>query len=518
MILLLFVASAALVPAAQEPTVYARAKTLIREGQFDQGIALLRPLLESDPLNLRALNLLGIALTGKGDLAAGNREFVRALKIDPQFHPALKNLAVNEFTLKDFTASERHFTHALKLVPADPAIHAYLGRIAFERQDFVLASNHLAKAGRLLAQDPTLAAELIQSYLETGKGEDALASLGKAELRHAPVGLQFRLAVALAQHHYFEEAVPLFRVVQAKDPDSYDAGFNLAVCYVQTGRFRDAVDLLRGLKNRGHRTAELNNLLAQAFEGNQQTQEAIDVLREATLIAPENEDNYLDLAALCIDHEAYNLGLEVLEVGLHYRPQSDRLILQRAILYAMRGQLDRAEESFQLASRLAPEKSLAYAGLGITYMQTGDLQEAIRTLRERAKEKPDDHLLQYLLGKALMRPGATQGTPDFTEARTALERSVELNGRFAPSRAELGKLYLTENHVDQAVQMLEEALSMDPTDGPTCVQLGIAYVRQGKREKAAAMASTLARLNEEEWARELHRRLRLLKRDSSPNN
>lgn len=504
--------------AAQDPAPYARARALIREGRFDQGIALLRPLLESEPRNLKALNLLGIALTGKGELAAANREFARALGIEPRFHPALKNLAVNELSLGDSSAAERHFTRAAQLAPADPVVHAHLGRIAFGRQDFALAAKHLALAGPLLAEDPTLAGELVQSYLETDKGAEALDALRHAALERAPPELRSAIAVTLARHDYFEQATPLFQSVHAQQPDSYDAGFNLAVCLVERRRFKEAIDLLRGMQERGHRTAELLNLLAGAFSGNQQTQEAIDVLREATRIAPEDENNYLDLAALCLEHEAYDLGLEVLDAGLRQRPQSDRLVFQRGIFHAVRGELGRAEESFQRAASLAPEKSLAHAGLGVVHMQSGDPQAAVQGLRQRAQERPDDHLLQYLLAKALLQSGAARGEPELEEARTALERSRRLNGRFAPSRLELGKLALKERRVNEAVAILEEALALDPRDAATCAQLGVAYLRQGKQDKAAALAATLARLSDEDWAREAHRRLRLVKPGAGPKD
>ena len=101
---------------AQETPAYTRAEALVRQGQYDQGIALLRPLLESEPRNLKALNLLGIALTQKGELTAANREYAKALKVDPRFQAALKNLAINEFTLNEYAAAEKHFREAGKAV------------------------------------------------------------------------------------------------------------------------------------------------------------------------------------------------------------------------------------------------------------------------------------------------------------------------------------------------------------------------------------------------------------------
>ncbi len=200
-------------------------------------------------------------------------------------------------------------------------------------------------------------------------------------------------------------------------------------------------------------------------------------------------------------------------------PQSDRLIFQRAILRAMKNQFDLADQDFQLAAQLAPDNNLTYAGLGISYMQTGNLPEAVRTLRERVREKPADATLQYLLGEALIRAGAAPDAPEFAEAKAALERSVNLNPSFVPPRVDLAKLYLREDRVEDAVALLEKARALDPSEKSIYSQLAAAYRRQKKTEQAAAALATLTRLNEEQRERDSHQRIRLVRQDQrTPQN
>ena len=499
---------------AQQPDALSRAELLIRQGQQDEGIAVLRPLLASEPHNLKALNLLGIALTAKSDLAGADREFSRALQLNPKFYPALENLALNEYTLKEYASSEKHLLAAAKFVPNDPALNALLGKITFKRGDYSRAANFLGKAESLFAQEPALAVALVQSELEMGKDASAIERLPHISTASTPLRARFQLGLALASHNHFAQAIPFFESVQKQYADSYDAAFNLAICYIETKQFAIALELLSNIKSRGHRTAELDNLLAQSYHGTGQLQPEIDALRGATQLAPEDEDNYIDLAALCIDHDAFDLALEVLNVGLHYRPESDRLIFQRGIAHAMKNEFELAEHDFQLASRLAPEKNLSYAGLGVSYMQTGNIPEAIRTLRQRTKEKPDDATLQYLLGKGLIRSGASPGDADFAEARRALEASVRLSPNFVPSRVELAKVDLSENRVAEAVPLLEKARLLDPNDNAACSQLALAYRRQGKLDKAKEVFAELARLNEKQRVKDTTGRIRLAKQDS----
>jgi Flp pilus assembly protein TadD len=136
-------------------------------------------------------------------------------------------------------------------------------------------------------------------------------------------------------------------------------------------------------------------------------------------------------------------------------------------------------------------------------------------LRQRVKAKPEDPLLQYLLGETLIRSGANPGDAVFTEAKNAFEHSIKLNPKFAPSQVQLGKLKLREGRVDEAIALLEEARSLDPTDKAAYSQLAIAYRREGKSAMATGMLTELAKLNDEERAANSHSRQRIVRADTA---
>src|SRR5262249_35016157 len=99
---------------------------------FESAIGYLNQELKQSPRNLKALNLLGIALTGKAQIHETNIQFKKALRINPLFYPALKNLAINEFTLNRRPEAKAHLEVVLKHEPEDKVTHLYLGEIAFE--------------------------------------------------------------------------------------------------------------------------------------------------------------------------------------------------------------------------------------------------------------------------------------------------------------------------------------------------------------------------------------------------
>ena len=95
--------------------------------------------------------------------------------------------------------------------------------------------------------------------------------------------------------------------------------------------------------------------MSRAYAKAGRIKEAYDALREASRLEPAVAEHYIDLAMLCLEHENYDLGLEIVDVGLKHRPDSSMLYLQRGVVLAMKGAIEQAEKEFDRASRAAPD-------------------------------------------------------------------------------------------------------------------------------------------------------------------
>ncbi len=477
---------------------YSRAVSLVRNHEWDAGLAVLKPMLEAEPRNLQFLNLAGLALTGKGEIEEANRRFKRALAIDPRFLPALKNLAVNEFNSGDLAEAERHIALALRQASEDPVANLYAGQLAYKEGNYARAAATLPKAQPFLARDAGLTAQLAISYLALGESQNATGLLVSAPPAQLSGELQFLLGVKLAGAGLSEAAIPYLTAASAHEGDSYNAAFDLAVCFLNLKHYAEAAAAIDGIISQGHETSELDNLLADAYENNHETQKAIDALRRAIALAPEDETNYLDFASICIDHQDYPAAMQVLDLGLKVRPSSDRLYFERGILYGVQDNFRLAEEDFKKAAALSPEKNANYKGLGILYLESGNAGAAVDTLKRRLQKKPDDADLLYLLGEALLRAGAQPGTVSYREAQAAFEKSVRLDPKACLPRVSLGKMYLEEGRAEDAVAQLEQARAADPKEKSTYWQLATAYRKLGEQDKQRSALAALKSINDQE--------------------
>ena len=482
--------------ASAQTASYQQAKTAISANHWGEALSITERLLKANSRDAVALNLKGLALAGRGDLPLAGGAFELALHAAPTLTEARKNLAVTQMALKQLAEAEKNFAMVLKATPNDPAVRMYLGELAFRRKDYRAASVFLGQLKAFWSQDSRLPVMMAECEIELGHQSEGLRLLQSV----APGGLnpiwQFHAGSLLAGHQDFAAATLFFEAARAGYPQPYDVLFNLGLCYIETRRFRQAIAVLSELRDSGSKNAELDNLLAEAYESDKQTGKAIELLREATQLAPQDPKNYVDLGMLCAEHSAYDIGLQVIEVGLHYLPNSDALLVQRAVIYAMSGRYEESEKDFLAASHNSGARDGAYAGLGLTYLQQGDAAQAVKVLRERARRNSDNAAVQYLLGEALIRTGISANDAEYGEALEALEKSTRLNPSFVFSRVDLAKLYLMRNRNAEAIDQLRQAIALDPTKVQAYAQLGAALRKEGKMEEAVPMFAKVRELNE----------------------
>jgi tetratricopeptide (TPR) repeat protein len=488
----------------------------INHHDLSAAIQSLNEALRQDPQNLKALNLLGIALTESGHIDQANAQFKSALAIDTGFVPARKNLAINEFDQRRFSESAADLNLVLKTTPADPIAHIYLAEIDYQRKNFGLALPHYEKAGVRIASNPAWTLHYSQCLAVNGKPDQA------ADILHTlppdDADDRFRGGLILGQAGAYSEAAALFASVRKNYGNPYLAGYNELLMLVRAENYADAIQFFNQLVSEGQGRSELYNLVSEAYRKSGDIKQAYDSLRTATKLEPTEEENYVDLAALCLDDESYDIGLEVLDVGIHYVPNSYRLYVQRGFMLVMRGRMEDAEKQFETARLLAPEKSLPYIALGEVWMQMGQAQKAVDLLRSKSAAPGTDFLTPYVFAEALIRAGAEIGSPAEAEAIRALERSIQLNAKYSHAHAELGKLLLKEGEIDRAIPELQVATELDPNDSGPFFQLGQAYRRKGEKAKADEMLAKVAQLHTPEHEMDMNKELRrLVRQETAPS-
>jgi len=309
---------------------------------------------------------------------------------------------------------------------------------------------------------------------------------------------KLQTGIALTQQGKFSEAIPYFLAARGRVTDEYAADFNLALCYVGTNQFIQAIQILDALSGAGHVTAEVDDLLAQAYVGSGQPKKAYAALLQAVQLDPRNEKLYLFVTDACLDHQATDLGVEILDVGLRQLPRSARMHYERGVFHTLENQPDQAKADFDAATKLAPGSDISYMAAGQAALLEGNIAEAIHVTREGIQKGHENYILLAIFGSAVARSGAMPDQPEFAEALDALEKSISERPNYEPSQVALAELYLSAGRLADAVAHLQIARQLAPTDTAVYSHLAIAYRRQGRADEEQQMLAILSKLNREQ--------------------
>jgi predicted Zn-dependent protease len=344
----------------------------------------------------------------------------------------------------------------------------------------------LPSAAHALIGHPKLLGEIPAIEIESGQ---------RSGDQDSTLELELQKGTSLTRTGQFAEAIPHLLAARGRVANEYAANFNLAICYVATNQPKLAIPILSELRTDGHDNADVSNLLAQAYVGDAENQKAIEALERAASFTPANEKLYMFVADACMGKQAYALGMQVVDLGLKNLPHSGRLHFERAMFLSLLDQFDSAKPDFELARKLQPDSDIAFVAAADEAMFEGNIPEVIQSARAGISQGRADFMLLALLGEALLRSGIRPGQPEFEEARQALENSVAERANYPSSHLSLGKLYLMDNRLNEAIRHLETARQLDPGNPSVYSNLAAAYRKQGDLPKAQQALAALKEIN-----------------------
>jgi len=160
---------------------------------------------------------------------------------------------------------------------------------------------------------------------------------------------------------------------------------------------------------------------------------------------------------------------------------------------AMRaGRMDEAERGFKSVVQFHPELGGPHANLGVIYRQANKLPEAAAELEQAVKASPRQPVYFNQLGITYRLQG------QFTKARDAYERAINLDANYAAATLNLGilnDLYLWDGK--RALELYDRYLALTP-GGDATVTKWVADLKNRKAAPAAAATAASAPRKEKE--------------------
>lgn len=458
----------------------AQIESLIRSHQYDQALHETRSGLSAAPGDFHLWTLQAIIFSIQGNNPEALTAFDKALSLSPNYGPALKG----EVQLLYQTGDRR----AIPLI------------------------------GRILKADPgDLTAHEMLATLEK-KGGDCHAAieqflLSKEAIESHPGSLE-AYGYCLVEAKQFLEAIPVFDKLVTLLPDRTYPKYDLAVILVTTKQSEDALKILDPLLTSDQQDTDILSLASQAYEAIGNTPKAVSLIRQAIVLSPSTADYYVAFAALCFDHDSFQVGIDMLNAGLQRIPNEPSLYISRGLLYAQLAQFDSAETDFNKVEQLDSTQSLgSYAG-DLAEMQRNNPDQAMLRVKSQLKAQPSNPFLNLLLAQLLMNQTPETGSAVFKEAMRSDLLALKVKPDLVDARDLLASMYMHSGRYDLAIEQCRIALKYAPSDEAATYHLLIALRHAGHKDELQPLVKRLSDLHQQSLRQESDRkRFRLVEEE-----
>lgn len=395
-----------------------------------------------------------LPLIERGELGSAEQRLVKGVDQYPHSAILFNALGIVYHKQGKIDRAAASFRKALELLPSFTAAQLQLASIDQQQGNWAAA------------------AELFRSAGDHTTSFDALITAG----------------LGLADCEDYAGAVHLLARAHALRPDVESVTYNLALAQYKSGSPSSALESLQTIVPAEPQPDVLHlrgKILEDLGKG-----EAAGDLTAACRMAPANEVFCADAALADIRQERFSDAIAVLEPSLEKSPGSLSLLPLMGMAQFRLGRYRDAIASYTAAIEKDASAEASREGLGFLYYLTGDLEKARAVIEEGLKDPTADFYLAHLEAMVLYRL-----SPQLrSKARDAVDRSIQANGKFAPSYFLRGKIRMDEHDSSGALDDFKYAVELDPKYPLPYYKMTQIYTRLGRAAEAQAARRRFAEL------------------------
>jgi tetratricopeptide (TPR) repeat protein len=437
----------------------------------------------ADAKSINAQLALGVYYQSRNRLPEAEQQFRHAITVDPK-NPAPRSAFVRVLMQEGKKAEVEPFLQQTKKDLADNSEgYRMLG-------DFYLATGDLDKATTEYtslyddhSKDPVVKRNYIQLLILKNRLDEA-SKLNNEVLKAAPRdadALVYKGQIQLHQNDAAGAVDSLQKALQS-DPDSGVAHYWLGLAFDQQhneGRaeaeWREAVRIRPDLTEAQSALASLEKLRGDIDALLQTAQQIINA-------QPSAADGYLLKGEAEISRQRYNDAQQDAQQALQRAPQSPAPYIQFGNIHLAQKQYADAERFYQQALDKDPSSSIGLSGLMNTYFAEKQTDKAIAAANAQIAKVPNNSDFYDLLGTALFN-----ARKDLHGADAALHKAIELNKNNIDALEKLGKVQVQEGSIDQAIALYQQSIKDNPRDVRFYILTGEFYEAKQNWDQAKNM-------------------------------
>jgi Tfp pilus assembly protein PilF len=475
----------------------------LENGNTANAKTLVQRALAASPDNVKAHTLAGILADRENNLQIAERHFASAVKLSPQTPETHNNYGAILLKQNRLANAKREFTTSLQLNPNQQSALVNLGQIHFNEgtPEALRSAKDLFHKAQKLAPDAEVSMALVITALRLNENTEAaeyyrqyfaLAGGSTNTDSSQKVKQRLQLGALLRENNLLDEARQEFEAVAALEPSNVEALIQLARVHLARKDIQAAGRTLEGAVARGIDDARIFAALAEVYQAFNRFENAIPAMRLAIKKEPGNELYRARYGLLLVDAKAPAAAVIRLDEAVKEFPNSARLWLALGIAYTDDNKTIEARSAFEKALAIDPKLVPALAYLAMSFSEEAKYEEAAKIYERALSLDEKNAVLHYLLADTLLK----STNPDLIRIEKALKRSVTLDAGLASAHLALGRLYVRQNRLVEALGSLESAVKLKPELIEALYQLGRVYARLKRNDESQRTLAKFKQLND----------------------
>jgi tetratricopeptide (TPR) repeat protein len=335
---------------------------------------------------------------------------------------------------------------------------------------------------------------LARTLLAENKSDEALEQfLRLTEIEPDNPENHLRAAQIYREQNKLEEAEQHLLHARERAPGNLEVIYNEALLYEAQGRFSDAIRVLadtvaalklqRGQENLRRTLAVLYEQLGRLYRETEQFPEAVNTFRELASLGGDEEKR-----ALLLISDTLRMAKDIRQAlaesskAMEKFPGDASVVSNHALLLGENGQAEEAAKLLRgLLGHTGDDRNI-YLTLAQVYERGRafpNAEKAARQAEALAQTPEQQEIAWFLLGAIYERQGK------FDLAEKAFQKVLAVNPRHAPTLNYYGYMLADRGvRLDEAVALVQRALTEEPYNGAYLDSLGWAYFKQNRFEEA----------------------------------
>jgi tetratricopeptide (TPR) repeat protein len=489
---------------------YTLGMTYLRLKQLDRAKLLFEEMQSALKDSAVAHILFGRAYEETGFPAEAEREFERALAVDPRApraHFYLGYVILMNGGDERLPEAARQFERQLQLDAQDFYAHFFLGLMAANENDHRKAVTHLAEAARLKPDSGETRLHLGQSQAEVGDADaeenlrraialtaDASQSSYQIKRAHFLLG---RLLMKAGRKAEGERELALARELQGQSLESSRQQIGEILGRVAKPATNDvtAPSQAAGGKKSGGEGGEEVLLIEESTPDPREAARYGSVKGQLSEVLAQA---YHNLGVIAVQQGRAAEGVERFAEAAAWKPDLAGLDRNWGIVSFRAAQYDKAIPPLTRHLQSRPDDALARRMLGVSHYLAGNFRQAVATLRPLETAITDDPELAYAYGVSLVR------LADNGAATALFTRLAERHAKTPQARLYAAQGFMMIGDYEGALREYRAVAQLDPLARQAHFNAGVSLIRLNRLEEAEREFRQELRLNHADEVSKYH--------------